>query len=212
LYLDSDGDAADVFHSGTLSGLPQKGRPDSYVYDPRDTATAALEEKSDPTSLTDQSLILANGGKQLVYHSEPFAHDTEVSGFFDLSAWISIDQPDTDFSVAVYEIARDGTSVLLTRDIQRARYRENPRRPQVVSSRDPLNYHFSGFTFVSRRIARGSRLRLVMGPVNSIFAQKNRNSGRDVSNESVEDSRVVTVRLYHDRAHQSVLRVPLGAQ
>jgi predicted acyl esterase len=201
-----------VFHSGSLRGLLQGGRPDSYVYDPRDTASAALEEKSDPASLTDQTLILANRGKLLVYHSEPFVQDTEISGFFSLSAWISIDQPDTDFSVAIHEIRTDGTSVLLTRDIQRARYRESQRRPQLVATRDPLNYQFSGFTFVSRRIARGSRLRLVIAPVNSIFAQKNHNSGRDVSSESVEDSRAVTVKLFHDAAHPSVLRVPLGVQ
>jgi uncharacterized protein len=218
LYLDSDGQAGDVFQSGTLrdgsaAGGAQShaGGADSYVYDPRDTSSAALEEKLDPSSLTDQSLTLANKGKLLVYHSEPFAQDTEVSGFFSLSAWISINQPDTDFSVSVWEIRGDGSAVLLTRDIQRARYRESARRSVLVTTTEPLKYQFDGFTFVSRRIARGSRLRLVFAPVNSIYAQKNHNSGKDVANESVEDSRAVTVKLFHDSAHRSVLRVPIGA-
>jgi putative CocE/NonD family hydrolase len=210
LYLDSDGDATDVFRSGSLSESLRDGRADSYVYDPRDTAIAALEEKLDPSSLTDQSLTLANKGKLLVYHSEPFAQDTEVSGFFSLSAWISLDQPDTDFSVAIYEIRADGSAVLLTRDIQRARYREGPRRSLLINTREPLKYQFDGFTFVSRRVARGSRLRLVVAPVNSIYAQKNHNSGKAVANESADDSRPVTVQLFHDAAHPSVLRVPIG--
>ena len=212
LYLHSDGDASDVFHSGSLRESSREGRPDSYVYDPRDVSGAALEEKIDPASLTDQTLTLANRGKLLVYHSEPFPQDTEVSGFFSLSAWISIDQPDTDFLVSVYEIRPDGTSVQLTHDIQRARYRESPRHPKLITTRDPLQYEFNGFTFISRRVAQRSRLRLVIAPVNSIFAQKNYNSGKDVANESVRDARAVTVRLYHDAVHPSVLRVPVGAQ
>jgi uncharacterized protein len=211
LFLDSDGHANDVFRSGTLRDASTAAGADCYVYDPRDTAIAAVEEKLDPSSLTDQSLTLANKGKLLVYHSEPFAQDTEVSGFFSLSAWISINRPDTDFSVSVWEIRADGSAVLLTRDIQRARYREGPRRPVLVTTTEPLKYQFKGFTFVSRRIAQGSRLRLVFAPVNSIYAQKNHNSGKDVSNESVEDSRTVTVKLFHDAAHRSVLRVPIGA-
>lgn len=210
LYLDSDGNANDVFRSGSLSDSPRNGRADSYVYDPRDTATAALEEKLDPSSLTDQSLMLANKGKLLVYHSAAFAQDTEVSGFFSLAAWICLDQPDTDFSVAIYEIRGDGSAVLLTRDIQRARYRQGPRRPVLINTREPLKYQFDGFTFVARRIARGSRLRLVFSPVNSIYAQKNHNSGKAVADESVADSRTVTVKLFHDAAHPSVLRVPIG--
>lgn len=210
LYLDSDGTANDVFRSGSLSDSPRNSRADSYVYDPRDTGSAALEETLDPSNLTDQSLTLANGGKLLVYHSAPFAQDTEVSGFFSLAAWISLDQPDTDFSVTLYEIRADGSAVLLTRDIQRARYRQGPRRSVLINTREPLKYQFDGFTFVSRRMARGSRLRLVFAPVNSIYAQKNHNSGRAVADESVTDSRAVTVKLFHDAAHPSVLRVPIG--
>jgi putative CocE/NonD family hydrolase len=210
LYLDSDGNATDVFRSGSLRDTLRDGRADSYVYDPRDTAIAALEEKLDPASLTDQSLTLANGGKLLVYHSEPFAQDTEVSGFFGLTAWIALDQPDTDFSVAIFEIRPDGSSILLTRDLQRARYREGPRQSVLINTREPLKYQFDGFTFVARRISRGSRLRLVLGPVNSIYAQKNHNSGKDVANESIADSRPVNVKLFHDAAHPSALRVPIG--
>lgn len=99
----------------------------------------------------------------------------------------------------------------MTRDIQRARYREDFRHPVLVTTREPLSYQFNGFTFVSRRLAQGSRLRLVLAPVNSIYAQKNHNSGKDVAHESVDDSRTITVKLFHDEAHQSILRVPIGA-
>jgi uncharacterized protein len=37
-------------------------------------------------SLVDQSVTLALRGRQLIYHSSPFAEDTEITGFFRLSA------------------------------------------------------------------------------------------------------------------------------
>ncbi len=208
--LDSTTNATDVLAAGYLSPAPARGAPDHYLYDPRDVSIAALEATIDPANLTDQRLIYARRGKLLVYHSAPFDQDTEVSGFFKLSAWIAIDQPDTDFSVAVYEIRQDGSSVLLSTDLERARYRISPRQPTLISTRQPLRYDFNGFTFISRRIDRGSRLRLVIAPVNSIYSQKNYNTGGDVSAESMNDARAVTVTLYHDRAHPSTLFVPIG--
>jgi putative CocE/NonD family hydrolase len=208
--LSSIANAADVLTSGSLGAEPSSGAPDQYIYDPHDRGVAAIEDEIDPASLTDQSLVYARPGKLLVYHSAPFDKDTEVSGFFKLSAWIAIDQPDTDFAVSVYEIRKDGSSILLTKDLQRARYREGPREAQTITTRKPLLYVFKGFTFTSRRIESGSRLRLVIAPVNSIYSQKNYNSGKDVSAESMKDAQVVVVTLYHDRTHPSTLFVPIG--
>lgn len=38
----------------------------------------------------------------------PVDKNTEVSGFFRLSAWIALDQPDTDLQARVYEITSNG--------------------------------------------------------------------------------------------------------
>lgn len=209
-FLDSNGNAADVLASGTLGTSQGKGKPDQYVYDPRDLSIADVERNVDPSSLTDQRTIYAQQGKVLVYHTAPFERDTEISGFFKLSAWLAIDQPDTDFAVSVYEIRPDASSVLLTSDQQRARYRESEREAKLITAREPLKYEFDSFMFTSRMVRKGSRLRLVVGPVNSTYSQKNFNSGGDVSSETMRDARPVTVKLYHDRAHPSTLFVPIG--
>jgi len=220
LYLDSAGTACRIFSSGTLSSEMGTGSEDAYVYDPCDTSIAELEwASSDPlclrptfptNDLSDQKVVYANDGKQLVYHSFPFEQDAEISGFFELSAWISIDQPDTDFRASVYEIDPGGRSILLTGDSIRARYRESLREAKLVATKEPLRYDFERFTFVSRLIRKGSRLRLVVGPINSIYGQKNYNSGGVVAKESMQDARAITVKLFHDRSHPSVLLVPFG--
>ena len=209
-FLDSVSNASDVFDAGTLGANNARGKPDHYVYDPHDVSYAHVEATTDPSDLTDEQAILTHSGKQLIYHTAPFEKDTEVSGFFKLSAWLGIDRPDTDFSVSVYEIRPDGTSILLTQDMLRARYRESAREPKLVTTRTPLKYDFDHFMFVSRQIAKGSRLRLTLSPVNSIMAEKNYNSGGEVAAESMQDARPVTVTLYHDRAHPSALYVPFG--
>lgn len=220
LYLDSNGCASRIFASGALGNSVGRGGGDTYVHDPRDTRIAEVESAlTDPPclrptfptdNLTDQRMVYANEGRQLIYHSTPFEADTEISGFFRLVAWISIDQLDTDFIATVYEITGNGRSVLLSSDILRARYRESLREETLIRTVQPLRYDFERFTFISRLLRRGSRLRLVIGPVRSIFTQKNYNSGKAVAEESVEDARLVTVTLFHDSSHPSALYVPVA--
>ena len=68
----------------------------------------------------------------------------------------------------------------------------------------------NSFTFAARRIKPGSRLRVVVGALNSIFYQRNFNGGGVVSYESQSDSRAVTVKVFHDRLRPSAVFVPLG--
>ncbi|HEV8331156.1 MAG TPA: CocE/NonD family hydrolase [Steroidobacteraceae bacterium] len=209
LYLQSVMNPIDVFSSGSLSGKPQGG-PDRYVYDPRDTSLAELEASA-PEGPTNDQLVYASTGRHLVYHSDAFVDDVEICGFFRLSVWLAIDQPDTDFRAAVYAVDIDGSTVELSADWMRARYRESLREEHLVRTTAPLRYDFERFTFVARQVRKGSRLRLVIGPINSIYRQKNYNSGRDVSGETMQDARPVTVQLFHDAEHPSVLDVPLGS-
>jgi uncharacterized protein len=214
LYLDSPiASPSDIFQSGSLVNEPQAdSAPDRYVYDPLDTGIAEIESRSNRTSLVDQTLIIASAGKQLVYHSAPFERDTVIAGFLKFTAWISIDQPDTDLRVWVFEIGTDGSSQLVGIDSIRAKYRLSLEKAAPIETDEPLEYRFDNFMFTARRVLKGSRLRLVLGPINSIHTQKNFNSGREVSAETFADARPVTVTLYHDASHPSALYVPIGHQ
>ena len=211
LYLQAAVNPTDVLHSGSLTAEPPTGgEPDFYVYDPRVTSLAALESAVGSEDLVDQRILYASAGKHLVYHSAPFEKAIEISGFFKLSAWISLDQPDTDFCVSVHEIGLDGSSIQLGVSLLRARYRESAREQKLITTQELLRYDFEHFNFVSRLIKRGHRLRLVIRPLNSIFWQKNYNKGGVVAEESAKDSRVVTVKVFHDAAHPSALYVPIA--
>jgi uncharacterized protein len=212
LYLSSrDADASSIFHSGDLTDKEPAATqgPDKYVYDPLDTRPAAREQQDNPNSITDQSSVLSLAGDGLVYHSEPFAEDTEITGYLKFTTWIAMDVPDTDLAVEVDEILPDGTSVQLTSDVIRARYRDSLTEEKLVKSGEINRYEFTGFTFFSRRVAKGSRLRLFLASPNSIQVEKNYNSGGVVASESGKDARTAHISLYHDAQHESFLELPI---
>jgi putative CocE/NonD family hydrolase len=210
LYLSSAGGAGDVFHSGVLlDAKPGDSKPDTWAYDPLDTRPAELEREPSPNYLTDQSDALNLFGNGVVFHSEPFAEATEVSGYVKLTAWISMDVPDTDFAAALYEILPDGNSVQLTAQLFRARYRESLRQEKLAKPGEIYRFDFDKFTWFSRLISKGSRLRLVLACPNSIQVEKNYNSGGDVSREFAKDARTAHITLYHDAQHPSALELPI---
>lgn len=117
--------------------------------------------------------------------------------------------PDTDFAVKLDEILQNGMSVQLTSDLMRARYRDSLTGEKLVKPGDINCYEFSGFTFFSRNIAKGGRLRLSLSAPNSIQVEHNYNSGGVVAAESGKDARIAHINLYHDRQHQSFLELPI---
>jgi putative CocE/NonD family hydrolase len=212
-YLGSTGGRAnDVFASGRLSPEPQASVPDRYVYDPLDVRPAEREREENDTPLTDQRWVLSFGseGSGLVYHTAPFPEATEIAGQVKLSLWLSLDVPDTDVLVGLFEIRPDGSSILLASDMLRARYRQSLETQKLAEPGKIERYDFDGFAWFARRVGKGSRLRLAVTSLNSMFWEKNYNSGGAVEAESGRDARTAHVTLVHDAEHPSVLEIPIG--
>jgi putative CocE/NonD family hydrolase len=213
LYLDSrNGDANGVFRSGFLTEKQPNQGADDYINDPLDTHRGEEVEGADPkdkTAVVDQSFALCIGKDGLVYHSDPLPKETPLIGCPKVSLWVSIDTPDTDLQVDLYEIQPDGTSIALWNDIRRLRYRESLREGKLVKPGEFVKCDFNPGLFVARRLMKGSRLRLVVYSPNSIFWQKNYNSGGVVADETAKDARTAHVKVYHDAQHASAIELPL---
>lgn len=212
-YLDSkEGTPHGVFRSGTLTlEQPQQG-VDRYTYDPLDTRrgeTVEGTEDNQKTAALDQRYALSIKDDGLVYHTDPLPNETDLVGCPSVTLWLSIDTPDTDFSADLYEIQPDGTSIALWNDLRRLRYRESLRQEKLVKPGEIVKCEFNPGLFVARRIMKGSRLRLIISSPNSIFLQKNYNSGGIVAEETVKDARPVHVQVFHDANHASTIQLPL---
>jgi hypothetical protein len=236
-YFNSDGDANDFFHSGRLQEEPASAAADRYVNDPFDTAIIEMElerrqiptQSKDGTTIqypqplrglqwqlagedpTEQAYAYNLRGQGVIYHSAALPTDVEIAGTPELSLWLTIDTPDTDVVALLYEILPDdGSSILLWSNLQRLRYRNGRLEPELVEPGKPFEFTFTMPKFMSRRLRKGSRLRLVVRAPASIAYQKNLNSGKPVCDERAEDARRCTVLLHHEAGRQSVLRLPVA--
>ena len=205
-------DAHDVFHSGRLQfSPPTSSDTDTLVYDPTATPvdSAALAEED---SYLDPGLAFDGewtGGPRLVYHSPPLEEAVEVSGIPVLDAYIELDVPDTDLAVALYEIRADGTTIYLGDSALRARHRAGV---DTVAFPDPgrvYRYTFDRFNWFSRELRAGSRLRVVLTPLNTPLADKNYNSGGNTITATDADARTATIQLHMSDVHPTALSVPV---
>jgi uncharacterized protein len=212
-YLDSkNGDANGVFRSGWMTEKQPSEGSDTFTYDPLDTTRGEIVEGIDPKEKTagiEQTYALSIGNDGSVYHTEPLANETPLVGCPQLTLWVSIDTPDTDLSADLYEIQPDGTSIAIWSDVRRLRYRESLRETKLVKPGEIVKCEFNPGLFVARRLMKGSRLRLVVSSPNSIFWQKNYNSGGVVAEETARDARTCHVHVYHDAQHASAIQLPL---
>ncbi|MDQ6808095.1 MAG: CocE/NonD family hydrolase [Verrucomicrobiota bacterium] len=207
-----DGDANGVFRSGVLSEAQPAAGTDRFTYDPLDLHRGEIEgtDERAKTGELDQRFALSMGQDGLVYHSDPLPAETAFIGCPEVSLWVSIDTPDTDLSVDLYEVLADGTSISLWGDARRLRYHESLRQEKLLKPGEVVRCDFNPGLFVARRLDKGSRLRLVVTAPNSIFFQKNYNSGGAVAEETAKDAKTAHITVYHDGTHASALKLPLA--
>ena len=222
LHLRSSSGEATLSRPGELAlgSLPHSPNA-NFVYDPLDTSPAEFERSHETVYhhdlshvqrfLADQDSVLANTlyGNGLVYESERFENDVEVTGNLRVVVWVSMDVRDTDFQVCVYEIGLDQSSIILTDSMLRARYRKSLTTESLVVPGEINRYEFDQFQFFARQIRRGSRIRLIFQCVNSMYWQKNYNSGGIVATETADDVRTAHVTVHQNSKYPSFLELPI---
>ncbi|OGU14463.1 MAG: hypothetical protein A2X61_14415 [Ignavibacteria bacterium GWB2_35_12] len=210
-YLHSEnGKANDIVNSGKLnSDKPDKEEPDSYIYNPLDTNYSSFKIENQSTEYAWRSPTEAIYPDRLVYHTPVLKKDLVFTGNAKFITYISADVTDTDFEGILYEVLPDGSCNYLTSTIMRARYRNSLSTEELLKPDEIYKIEFKNFHFTSRKLKKGSRIRLVFGALNSPLFQKNYNSGTDVSFETKKNAKVANIKLYHDKNYPSYLELPV---
>jgi putative CocE/NonD family hydrolase len=208
LYLSSaDGPADDVFHSGLLAGdAPKDTAPDTLKSDPR--GRDGLPNNDGSNFLTDQSSAFQKG--ILVYQSAPLTAPLTVAGFMRFTANVSLDTPDADLGVEVDEVLPDGYVVVLGNDYLRGRYRHGMLKAIPVTPGEVEPWVFDGFYLTDVRLPAGSRLRVVLAPLDTPYLERNDNSGGPLGVNPTSPGRVATISVHLDAAHPSYLELPVS--
>jgi uncharacterized protein len=210
LYLSApQGTPQGIFNSGELrQQTPGAEPPALMVSDPRELPELEVAKYAASEDLTSQYRAFQK--RALVFHSEPFEHDTEVAGHMRLDLVCAADAPDFDLWAQVVLIRADGSAVRLGQDIRRARFRDGPFRQQLLPPGQTVTIPFE-FNWSAWRIPAGARLRLIVAPLNSPSYQKNYNTGGRIGYEDPAAARIANIRIFHDSANPSRLVLPLAA-
>lgn len=201
LYLNAAGGARSMVHSGSLQASVQGAQGGQWLSDPKDVSHA------DQTELPPGDDLHGDG---LVFHTEPFTQDTEITGLAHMKLWLAIAGPDADIDYRLYLVTPDGKAHALDQSYLRARYRRSPEHAEFVTPGAVEQYDLPGTQWFSWRAPKGSRLRLVLESTNDPGIEKNYNAAKPVAQESMADAHAETIRLVQDAAHPSSIAIPLG--
>jgi putative CocE/NonD family hydrolase len=139
-----------------------------------------------------------DGPTRISYISAPLDVPVCVCGQIGGALQVTIDRKDFDFTWALYEATPDGRFFNLSYYLARASYAADPSVRKLLSPGRPTNLPFSQTPLVAKQIAAGSRLLLLLTVNKNPYAQVNYGTGKDVSDESIDDAdRPLRVR-WHD--------------
>jgi uncharacterized protein len=209
-YLSSAGKANSLAGDGALATAPPEAdKPDGFTYDPANpvnsyggnvccTGTAVQAGSFDQRRMEAREDVL-------VYTTEPFREDTEVSGPITPSLYVSSDAKDTDFTVKVLDVYPDGRAYNLDESIQRMRYRNGYDKPLVWMESgkvykvtlQPLN--------TSNYFPAGHRLRIEVSSSNFPRFDRNLNTGGNNYDEA--HGVVAHNAVHHSKLYPSQLTV-----
>ena len=217
-YLHSAGSAGTKAEDGVLSPrAPGQEVPDSYLYDPRDPVPAV-----GGASFLPGLFIAANAGPRdqreveqradvLCYTSAVLERDLEVTGPVRLVLYVSSSALDTDFTGKLVDVHPDGTALILTDGILRARYRESLSAPQLMTPGEVYRIEID-LVATANVFAAGHRIRLEVASANFPRFDRNTNTGGVIATETEADFVRATNTVWHDELRASHLVLPVIAR
>jgi putative CocE/NonD family hydrolase len=201
MFLGSEGKANSLNGDGALANeVPASDVADSFTYDPMNPVSSyggnvCCTGNAVSGGAFDQRKMEARADI-LVYTSEPFKEDVEVSGPMEATLYVSSDAKDTDFTVKVIDVYPSGEAYNLDETIQRVRYREGYDKPPVFMEKGKVyKVTFQPMT-TSNLFPAGHRIRLEVSSSNFPRFDRNLNTGGNNYDEA-------TGVVAHNSVHHS---------
>ena len=209
-YLDSGGGANTAYGDGRLSTeAPDEARSDSFVYDPLRPVPSVggniccfspIEGGAFDQSATETR------NDVLVYSTAPLTDTVEVAGPVRVSLFLSSDRKDTDLTVKLLDVDRDGKAYNLDESIQRVRWREGWDKPVFMEPGHAYRVDV-GPLVTSNAFLPGHRIRIEVSSSNFPRFERNLNTGGNNFDEN--EGLVAHNVIHHGRAHPSVIVLPI---
>ena len=124
----------------------------------------------------------------VAYVGDVLPDGTEVSGLLHGRLAFTVNKRDVDLGVSLYEQTADGQYFLLSYHLGRASYARDRSRRTLLKPGARQQIDLRGERLVSRRLAPGSRLAVVVQVIKQADQQINYGTGGDVGDERIGDA------------------------
>lgn len=138
--------------------------------------------------------------------SKPFDNPTTVNGMFSGEIEATINKKDMDIGIVLYEVTTKGEYFELSYFLGRASYATDMSKRTLLIPGTKQTIPFSRSRLVSKMLSKGSRLLVVLNVNRNSFAQVNYGTGKDVSDETINDA---TEPLKIEWHNSSFINIPV---
>ena len=210
-HLHSDGDANSVRGGGRLSiDTPTDEPEDRFVYDPEfPVQTVGGNNCCSPDIVPwgpyDQRAVEMRSDV-LVYTSDPFEEDMEVTGPIKVVLYAATDGPDTDWTAKLVDVSPTGYAMNLCDGIFRARYRESKSESRLLEPNRVYEYEID-VAVTGNVFQKGHSVRIEISSSNFPRFDRNLNTGKDYGKDG--EMRVANQAVYHSREYPSHVLLPV---
>jgi uncharacterized protein len=210
-FLHSDGKANSLHGDGTLSReAPSSEPPDSFVYNPRNPVPTrggglCCNNVFSLGGAWDQRQVEAREDV-LVYTSQPFSKDREVTGPVKVILYASSSAVDTDFTAKLVDVAPCGYARNLTDGIIRARYRNTMETGELLTPGEIVEYEIDLWS-TSNLFKAGHSIRVEISSSNFPRFDRNPNTG-ELPGRSTEMTSALQ-SIHHSATYPSRIILPV---
>jgi uncharacterized protein len=171
--------------------------------DYKDRGTNAKRYINDGLKIID---TVIQKGESISFISEPVKESFYINGSFFGDIRININKKDVDLYVNLYEQLQDGTYFLLSNYITRASYAKDKSKRQLLVPGKDESVLINNSDFTGKLIKKGNRLIVVVGMYKRKDWQVNYGTGKDVSDETIEDGKTPLLIKW---INSSVIQLPV---
>lgn len=150
--------------------------------------------------------VLHTQNQQLVFVSDAIEKPFAISGAATASIIASVNKKDLDVSFNIYEQTADGKYIGLVSNLQRASYSTGSIKRNLLLPGKEQAIEMKQTFITCRQLEKGSRIVVVMGVNKNSQWQINYGTGKDVSDETIEDAQIpMQIKWYNS----SFISIPI---
>jgi uncharacterized protein len=214
-YFHSSGHANSSQGNGSLSArMPQDEPSDRFLYDPLQPVPSYTDTSGLSASImfgfapSDHSRV-AEREDMLVYTSEQFQDDIEVTGPIQVILYASSSTKTTDFTANLCDVYPDGRSIRLCEGIIRATHRNGPEKLSFIEPGKVYEYNID-LIATSNVFKKGHRIRVEISSSN--FPRFDRNLNTALNNALATEMVKAEQTIFHSKEYPSCIVLPVIPQ